>query len=37
VLGVKSRREYLERLGTERAESLAIKKHAYAVRTDFGH
>jgi glutaconate CoA-transferase subunit A len=37
VLGVKNRQEYLERLGAERAESLAVKKHAYAARTDFGH
>jgi glutaconate CoA-transferase subunit A len=37
VLGVKGRGEYLERLGAERVASLAVKKHAYAARTDFGH
>lgn len=37
VNGVNGRPEYLERLGTERVESLGVKKHAYAARTDFGH
>jgi len=37
VTGVSGRPEYLERLGAERVESLGVKKHAYAARTDFGH
>ena len=37
VLGVRDRQGYLERLGTERADSLKVKKHAYTARTDFGH
>ena len=37
VAGVSNRREYLERLGKERVESLQVKKHAYAAQTDFGH
>ena len=37
VLGVNDRQGYLERLGTERVDSINVKKHAYAARTDFGH
>ena len=37
VLEAKDRREYLERLGSERVEGLKVRKHAYAARTDFGH
>jgi len=37
VLGVEGRQQYLERLDAERVESLALRKHAYAARTDFGH
>jgi len=37
VTGLSSRQEYLERLGKERVESLQVKNHAYAARTDFGH
>jgi len=37
VLEAKDRSGYLERLGTERVESLKVRKHAYAARTDFGH
>jgi glutaconate CoA-transferase, subunit A len=28
---------YVQRLGAERVQGLAVKKHAYAARTDFGH
>ena len=37
VLGVNDRQGYLDRLGKERAETLKVRKHAYATRTDFGH
>ncbi len=37
VLEVTGRQEYVERLGAERLESLRVKKHAYAARTEFGH
>jgi len=37
VLGVGDRQGYLDRLGAERADSLKVRKHAYAARTDFGH
>jgi glutaconate CoA-transferase subunit A len=37
VRRVKDRKEYQEVLGKERVESLAVKKHAYAAKTDFGH
>ena len=37
VLGVTDRQEYVERLGTERLDSIKVRKHAYAARTDFGN
>jgi glutaconate CoA-transferase subunit A len=37
VLGVNDRQGYVERLGAERVDSIKVKKHAYAARTDFGH
>ena len=37
VLGVNDRQGYVERLGAERVDSIQVKKHAYAARTDFGH
>ena len=37
VVGAKDRSGYLERLGAERVESLKVRKHSYAARTDFGH
>ena len=37
VLGVNDRQGYLERLGEERVNSIKVKKHTYAARTDFGH
>lgn len=36
VLGVRNRREYLERLGAERLEALGVKQHAYSAPADFG-
>lgn len=37
VLGVNDRQGYVERLGTDRVDSIKVKKHAYAARTDFGN
>ena len=37
VTGAKDHMEYLQRLGADRIQGLAVKKHAYAARTDFGH
>jgi len=37
VTGPRDRQVYLERLGAERIQRLLVKKHAYAVRADFGH
>lgn len=37
VLGVKDRQEYLDRLGSERADSLKVRKHAWSARADFGN
>jgi glutaconate CoA-transferase subunit A len=37
VLGVHDRQGYVERLGPERVDSIQVKKHAHAARTDFGH
>jgi glutaconate CoA-transferase subunit A len=37
VMGAKDRMEYLQRLGAERVQGLAVKKRAFAGRTDFGH
>jgi len=37
VTGAKDRMEYLQRLGADRVQGLAVKKHAFAARTDFGH
>ena len=37
VTGTKDHMEYLQRLGADRIQGLAVKKHAYAARTDFGH
>ncbi|MBI2819633.1 MAG: CoA transferase subunit A [Acidobacteria bacterium] len=37
VTGAKDHMEYLQRLGADRIQELAVKKHAYAARTDFGH
>ena len=37
VTGAKDRMEYLQRLGADRVQGLAVRKHAYAARTDFGH
>jgi len=33
----KDHMEYLQRLGADRVQGLAVKRHAYAARTDFGH
>ncbi|MBI3933330.1 MAG: CoA transferase subunit A [Acidobacteria bacterium] len=37
VTGTKDHMEYLQRLGADRVQGLAVKRHAYAARTDFGH
>jgi glutaconate CoA-transferase, subunit A len=37
VTGTKDHLEYLQRLGAVRLQALAVKKHAYAARTEFGH
>jgi glutaconate CoA-transferase subunit A len=37
VYGVDGREAYLELLGADRAEALAVKQHAYAAQTDFGY
>ena len=37
VTGTKDHMEYLQRLGADRIQGLAVKKHAYAARADFGH
>ncbi|HWP84007.1 MAG TPA: CoA-transferase [Terriglobia bacterium] len=37
ITGTRNHEEYLQRLGAERLQGLAVKKHAYAARTDFGH
>jgi len=37
VDGVKDRGEYVEALGSERRESLRVKKHAYSVPADYGY
>jgi glutaconate CoA-transferase, subunit A len=36
VLGAPNRRAYLERLGRERIEALAVREHAYSAPADFG-
>jgi len=36
VLGVPNRRAYLERLGAERTEPLAVREHVYSAPVDFG-
>jgi len=37
VYGVRDREAYLSQLGASRAESLAVKQHAYAAQADFGY
>jgi glutaconate CoA-transferase subunit A len=37
VTGLRDREGYLQKLGEERVRGLAVKKRAYATRTDFGH
>jgi glutaconate CoA-transferase subunit A len=37
VLEVPSRREYMERLGAERAAALGVREHAYSAAADFGY
>jgi glutaconate CoA-transferase, subunit A len=37
VYGCSDRREYMNRIGACRLESLAVKQHAYAAQTDFGY
>jgi glutaconate CoA-transferase, subunit A len=37
VYGVSDRREYMNRIGACRFDSLAVKQHAYAAQADFGY
>lgn len=37
VLGVRGRRDYVERLGRERVAALAVREHAYSAPADFGY
>ncbi len=37
VTGVANRAEYLERVGTDRIKSLAVREHAYSAPADFGY
>ena len=37
VLGVSSRREYMNLLGECRVESLGVREHAYSAPADFGY
>ncbi len=37
VSGVADRREYMNRLGTCRAETLGVRQHAYSAPADFGY
>ena len=37
VTGVPGRKEYLERLGKSRTESLGVRTHAYSAPADFGY
>jgi glutaconate CoA-transferase subunit A len=37
VLGIPDRPAYLARLGADRAALLAVRRHAYATRTDYGN
>ena len=37
VYGVADRRAYMNQLGACRVEELAVKQHAYAIRTDYGY
>jgi glutaconate CoA-transferase subunit A len=37
VTGTKDRMDYLQRLGADRVQGLAVRKRAPAARTDFGH
>ena len=37
VLGVPDRSAYLDQLGADRIEDLAVKQHAYAAQADFGY
>ena len=37
VHGVKDRAAYVVKLGDEHVKSLGVKKHAYAVQTDYGY
>lgn len=37
VDGLKSRAEYIERLGDDRVDALRVKKHAFSVPADYGY
>jgi glutaconate CoA-transferase, subunit A len=37
INGVKSRAEYLEKLGQNRADALKVKKHAFSAPADYGY
>ncbi|MBI2817699.1 MAG: CoA transferase subunit A [Acidobacteria bacterium] len=37
VTGVKDRKEFLQRLGEDRVNSLKVRKHAWSARADFGN
>jgi glutaconate CoA-transferase subunit A len=37
IEGVQSRAEYLDELGTKRAENLRVKRHAYSAPADYGY
>ena len=37
ITDAKDHMDYLQKLGPERIQGLAVKKHAYASRADFGH
>ncbi len=37
VRDVRDRQAYLDRLGSDRVESLEVKQHAYAAQADFGY
>jgi glutaconate CoA-transferase subunit A len=37
IEGVQSRAEYLDALGTNRAETLRVKRHAYSAPADYGY
>jgi glutaconate CoA-transferase subunit A len=37
VYGIRNREAYLDQLGANRVEALAVKQHAYAVQADFGY